>query len=56
MSGKSEIKVLRQNQPQNELIFQLETAISFGTPVLLENIGEDIDPIFEAVLQNKKIK
>jgi len=36
--------------PPNEVMFQLETAISFGNPVLLENIGEDIDPLFEAVL------
>jgi len=29
----------------------LENAIQFGTPVLLENIGEELDPILEPVLQ-----
>jgi len=29
----------------------LETAIQFGFPVLLENIGEELDPILEPVLQ-----
>ena len=37
-------------------MFKIENAISNGNSVLLENIGEDIDPLFEAVLQNKKIK
>jgi len=29
----------------------LENSIQFGTPVLLENIGEELDPILEPVLQ-----
>jgi len=29
----------------------LENAIQFGTPVLLENIGEEVDPVLEPVLQ-----
>jgi len=29
----------------------MENAIQFGTPVLLENIGEEVDPILEPVLQ-----
>jgi hypothetical protein len=31
-------------------MFKIENAISNGNSVLLENIGEDIDPLFEAVL------
>lgn len=56
MAGKNDIRILRQNMPLNEVIFQLENSISFGNQVLLENVGEDIDPLFEAVLQNKKVK
>jgi len=29
----------------------LENAIQFGTPILLENIGEELDPVMEPVLQ-----
>lgn len=29
----------------------LENAIQFGTPVLLENVGEELDPLLEPVLQ-----
>ena len=34
----------------------LETAITFGSPVLLENVGEDIDPVLEPVLQKLTFK
>ena len=34
----------------------LENAITFGTPVLLENIGEELDPILEPVLQRSTFK
>jgi len=29
----------------------LENAIQFGSPILLENIGEELDPVLEPVLQ-----
>jgi hypothetical protein len=34
----------------------LENAIQFGTPVLLENVGEELDPILEPVLQKLTFK
>ena len=34
----------------------LENAITFGTPVLLENIAEELDPILEPVLQKATFK
>ena len=35
---------------------KLENAIQVGLPLLIENIGEEIDTIFEPVLQKKLIK
>lgn len=29
----------------------LENSIQFGTPVLLENVGEELDPILDPILQ-----
>ncbi|XP_046326217.1 dynein axonemal heavy chain 3-like [Haliotis rufescens] len=34
----------------------LENAIQFGTPVLLENIAEELDPILEPILQKQTFK
>ncbi|XP_048576009.1 dynein axonemal heavy chain 3 isoform X2 [Nematostella vectensis] len=34
----------------------LENSITFGTPVLLENIGEDLDPILEPLLLKQTFK
>lgn len=50
------LMVLRQNRPIKELEMKIETAMQFGYPVLLENIGQTIDGFFEPVLQKKLIK
>jgi len=34
----------------------LENAIQFGLPVLLENVGEDLDPSLEPLLLKKLFK
>ena len=34
----------------------LENAIAFGTPVLLENVDEELDPILEPVLLQQTFK
>ena len=34
----------------------LENAIQFGTPVLLENVGEELDPSLESLLQKQLFK
>lgn len=35
---------------------RLETAIMLGSNILLENVGEHIDSVFEPVLQKKLVK
>ncbi|KAK6187847.1 hypothetical protein SNE40_005782 [Patella caerulea] len=34
----------------------MENAIQFGSPVLLENVGEELDPILEPILQKQTFK
>ncbi len=34
----------------------LENAITFGTPVLLENVAEELDPVLEPILQKSTFK
>ena len=34
----------------------LENSIQFGTPVLLENVGEELDPSLEPLLQKQIFK
>lgn len=34
----------------------LENSIQFGTPVLLENVGEELDPSLEPLLQKATFK
>ncbi|ALC38670.1 Dhc36C [Drosophila busckii] len=46
--------VIRLNQPDYTRV--LENAIQFGLPVLLENIGEELDPVLEAVLLKQLFK
>lgn len=53
---ESGIKVIRPTQSSKELEMILENAIQVGIPLLLENIGETIDSLFEPLLQKKLIK
>ena len=45
---ENNLKVVKQNQ--SNFVRVIENAIQFGTPVLLENVPESIDPILENVL------
>lgn len=41
---------------QNDYVRTLENAIQFGTPVLLENVGEELEPILEPLLLQQTYK
>merc|ERR1719247_2865664 len=47
--GTDRLKVLRLSHPKYAQF--LETAIQAGNPVLIENLGETIDPLLEPLLQ-----
>ncbi|XP_015226728.1 PREDICTED: dynein heavy chain 7, axonemal [Cyprinodon variegatus] len=40
----------------SDFVRSLENCIQFGTPVLLENVGEELDPILEPLLLKKTFK
>ena len=48
MEADHDLKVLKQNQPN--FVRSIENAVQFGTPVLIENIQEEIDPVLEPLL------
>ncbi|KAJ1435246.1 dynein heavy chain, partial [Ochromonadaceae sp. CCMP2298] len=48
MEENSSIKVVKQNQ--GNFVRTIENAIQFGSPVLLENVPESLDPILEPIL------
>lgn len=54
MEGKQGLKVL--NLQMNDMARQIENAIQFGNPVLLQDVMEEIDPILEPVLAKSFIK
>lgn len=48
MEKVNRICIIRFSQPDYTRV--LENAIQFGLPVLLENIGEEIEPLLEPIL------
>lgn len=44
------------NLSMSDLIRQLENAIQFGNPVLLEDIKEELDPVLDPLLSKSYIK
>lgn len=48
LEKENRLCIIRLNQPDYTRV--LENAIQFGLPVLLENVGEELDPLLEPVL------
>lgn len=40
----------------SDFVRTLENCVQFGTPVLLENVGEELDPILESLLLKQTFK
>ena len=54
MEQENGLKVLNQNQ--GDMMRQMETAIQFGQPVLLQDVMEEMDPALEPVLGKNLVK
>ena len=54
MEAPSQLKVIKLSD--GSFMRDLETCIQFGTPVLLENIGEELDPSLEPLLLRSTFK
>lgn len=49
MEKENKLDIIKFSDEKYQRI--LETAIQFGKPVLLENVGEELDPAIEPLLQ-----
>ncbi|NXJ14869.1 DYH7 protein, partial [Odontophorus gujanensis] len=54
MEKANSLHVIKLGDPQ--FVTTLENCIQFGSPVLLENIGEELDPILEPLLLKQTFK
>ncbi|NXJ63442.1 DYH7 protein, partial [Rostratula benghalensis] len=54
MEKANNLHIVKLNDPQ--FVTTLENCIQFGSPVLLENIGEELDPILEPLLLKQTFK
>lgn len=54
MEKQNRLSIIRLNQTDYTRV--LENSIQFGLPVLLENVGEEIEPILEPVLLKQTFK
>uniref|UniRef100_A0A452V4Q1 Dynein axonemal heavy chain 7 n=1 Tax=Ursus maritimus TaxID=29073 RepID=A0A452V4Q1_URSMA len=54
MEKTNSLHLIKLNDP--DYVRTLENCIQFGTPVLLENVGEELDPILEPLLLKQTFK
>ncbi|XP_018647924.1 putative dynein heavy chain [Schistosoma mansoni] len=54
MEKKNNLQIIKLTD--SDFVRTLENCIQFGTPVLLENIGEELDPMLESLLLKQTFK
>ena len=54
MEARHQLEVLKLSEP--DYMRRLENAIQFGNPVLLENVGQELDPTLEPLLLKSTFK
>lgn len=54
LEKSNRLAIIRLSQPDYTRV--LENSIQFGLPVLLENVGEEIEPLLESVLLKQTFK
>ena len=54
MERPNDLSVIKLSDPNYART--LENSIQFGTPVLLENVGEELDPLLEPLLLRQTFK
>ena len=48
------LKVIKLSD--SDFVLRLEQAIQYGDPVLLENVGEELDPVLEPLLLKQLVR
>lgn len=54
MEKPNNLHVVKMSDP--DFVRTLENCVQFGSPVLLENVGEELDPILESLLLKQTFK
>lgn len=54
MERRHQLEVVKLTEP--DYMRRLENAIQFGNPVLLEGVGQELDPTLEPLLLKSKFK
>ena len=54
MEGRRDLRVIKLTD--SDYMRTLENAVQFGLPVLLENVGEELDPSLEPLLLKQVFK
>ena len=54
MEKPHNLHVVKMSDP--DFVRTLENCVQFGNPVLLENVGEELDPILESLLLKQTFK